>query len=89
MFDLPDMDMRADHPNFHSNKVWRRETLPCVAEFQVKANVEFFGVGKKRKTSVLLSVSLGNDVVMLYCGGFLRERGAPYSESFILCGMGR
>lgn len=62
--------------------------MPCVAEFRVKVNVEFFGVGKKRKASVLLSVSLGNDVGMSYCGGFLCECGAPYSESFILCGIG-
>lgn len=39
----------ADHPNSPSKKVWRRETLPCVTEFQVNVNVEFFGVGKKKK----------------------------------------
>lgn len=58
-------------------------------EFQVKVNAEFFGVGEKKKvTGLLLSVSLGNDVVMLYCGGFVHECGTQYSESFILCGIG-
>lgn len=39
---------------------------------------------------LLFSVSLGNDVLtcLLHCGGFLHECGAPYSESFILCGIG-
>lgn len=78
----------ANHPNSPSKNVWRKEILPRVTEFQVKVNAEFFGVGKKKPTSLLFSVFLGNDVLMLYCGGFLLERGAPYSESFISCGIG-
>lgn len=50
--------------------------------------LNFLVWGKKKKNSLLLSVSLGNVVLMLYCGGFLHESGALYSESFILCGTG-
>lgn len=39
-------------------------------------------------SSLLLSVSLGKDVLVLCYGGFLHECGAPYSESFRLCGTG-